>query len=122
MSTNSVVSFLARLFKQPKQVQIVKRGTHELRLHEWRTNKALVSSAGRVWADGDFQMMMQVLNNDHPAYTVFAPDIRADMRMAHQAKCEGYTLAISNLKAMRVFEKAVELEQPSFEPEEPDKP
>ena len=121
ITTNPEVSFLSKFFSKPKQLQIVRKSSHALSLHEWRSEKALVASAGKVWADPDFQMMIQVLQNEHPAYAVFPPDARADMRMAHQAKCEGYTMALSNLKAMRVFEKAVELEQPTFEPEEPDK-
>lgn len=116
-----LVSFLSNLLRKSRQVQVVHKSSHSLSLGEWRAEKTLVASAGKIWADPDFQMMMQVLNNEHPAYTVFNPEVRADVRMAHQAKCEGYTLAISNLKAMRVFSERVELEQPTFEPEENDK-
>lgn len=100
------------------QVIPVKRESNRLNLVEWRSSKELVGAAQRIYSDPDFRMMLQVMANEHPAYTVFAPDIRSDMRMAHQAKCEGYTLALANLESMTSLKKLVEMSQPTYEPEE----
>lgn len=116
------MSFLNRTwnwFFTPKpKPQIVRRSSNTINLSEWRGEKSLVSSAIKVWNTPDFQMMMDTLKNEHPAWMVFNPTtVNNDMRAAHQGKVEGYTLAIANLEAMRTYKRTVELEAPTFEPE-----
>lgn len=62
-------------------------------------------------------MAVQVLENEHPAWMVLNPESRPDQRIAHQAKCEGYTIALANLKALKVHVKKVQWEEPTFAPD-----
>lgn len=99
------------------RTEIVRKSSNTIRLDQWRNEKTLVASAGRIWADADFQMMMDTLRNEHPAWGVLNPASNNEIRAARQALCEGYTLAIANLEAMKSLKKIVELEQPTFEQE-----
>lgn len=61
--------------------------------------------------------MIDVLKNEHPCWVVLSPMLGSEVRAAHQGKVEGYSTAIANLEAMRIFHKTVELTDPTFEPE-----
>ncbi len=110
--------WIATLLPKFTKIEVVKRSSTTLSLAEWRSEKALIGSAVKIWNDPDFQLMMQVLENEHPAWSMLNPTVSRDIRADRQALIEGYTLAISNLKAMRVFREKVELAAPSYEEEE----
>jgi len=106
-------------FRRQQRLQIIRRSQTTLRLHEWRSEKALVSSAMRIMRDPDFQMMLDVMENEHPGVAHVLPD-SADLatRAVHQARAEGYTMALANLVALGRFEKMIEPLEATFEPEE----
>ena len=63
-------------------------------------------------------MAMDVLENEHPAYRVLDSRCQPHQRIAQQSFCEGYTVALANLRALRILNKKMETLEPTFEPEQ----
>lgn len=83
----------------PLKVQIVS--SHTLTLIQWRKQEKLVTDAMTLARNMTFQMMIQVLQNEHPSRNGFASvGTSRDDRAAHQAKIEGYEACINKLKEM----------------------
>ncbi len=104
-------------FRPKQKLEIIRRSQSNLRLSEWRTDKALVSSAMRLLRDPDFQLMMDVLRNEHPGSLVHL-DVDPPNRVVLQARAEGYTMALANVVALGRFEKMNEPLEATFDPEE----
>jgi hypothetical protein len=83
------------------QVQVKIVSSHTLTLIQWRKQEKLVADAIALARNGTFQMMLQVLHNDHPARNGFA-SIGTSMedRAAHEAKIEGYEACLNKIKEM----------------------
>lgn len=103
--------------KKQTRIEVVRRESTSLRIEEWRAQSELVKMANSVWLNSDFQLMMQVAQNECPGnFALLSGGL--DDRAMHQARTEGYNLALANLKAMRVpVDRAQELEA-TYEPEE----
>jgi hypothetical protein len=102
-------------------VEVIRRDPLRLRLHEFRSNKNLVSSAQKMMAMPEFRLMLDVLMNEHPLNFVLAASTTEE-RAAQQARGEGYTIAIRNLEAMADLQQIVSLGEPEFLPEEKHQP
>lgn len=100
------------------QVRVITRDRVKLRLHEWRSDPALTKAAGVILNNSDARLMLDVLNNEHPAHFVLAPGTSVDDRAVYQARCEGYTMALANLEAMAMHQEAQKELEPTFEREE----
>ncbi len=113
-----LLNYLLTVFqrKQPR-IEVVRRESTSLRLEEWRSQMELVAMADTVWRNPDLRMMLQVVQTESPGnFAVLSGDIAT--RAMHQARTEGYNLALANLKAMRVpIDKTKELES-EYAPEE----
>lgn len=108
--------------KQPieTRIEVIRRDRCKLTLDDWRSNESLVNGAAVALTGEYMELMLDVLRNSHPAYQVFNPLSSVEVRAAHQAKCEGYTLALANLEAMgRPLDFPQTLE-PTFESEKPE--
>lgn len=112
-------AFLKKLFKsEPVKIKVVAREACELRLSEWRSDSNLTKAAARLLASTDMRLMLDVLQNEHPGATVMIRGEQSD-RAAQQARAEGYTICLSNLKALGIHQPAAkQLGEPTFEPEE----
>jgi len=86
--------------RQPARLNVIRRSETRLRLHEFRSEPSLVATARRVCADPDFQMILQVLKNEHPGNLVIADDAHPNISVAIQRRAEGYTMCLANLEAM----------------------
>ena len=84
-----------------RRIQIVERELGSLTLDEWRQDKALVTQAGNALSSPLIRQMLQVLHNSHPAFQVMIAGDTSE-RAIQQAKCEGYTMCLSDLEAMGV--------------------
>ena len=96
------MNILSKLFRnapvEPQiKVQIV--GSNTLTLMQWRKQEKLVTDAMVLARNPTFQMMLDVLKNEHPARNGF-PSVgtRAEDRAAHQAKCEGFEACLNSIK------------------------
>lgn len=91
-------------FFQPKpvalKVHLMTRKPETLRLHELRADERLTSNSAAILSNEHLKIMVDVLRNEHPAYNVLPPDTMEHVRAAQQARCEGYTLCLSNLLSM----------------------
>lgn len=103
---NKAISWFKDLFtavrsmREP-QIKVQLVSSHTLKLEQWRKQEKLVTDAITLSRNPTFQMMLQVLNNDHPSRNGF-PSIGTspDDRAAHQAKIEGYEACINKIKEM----------------------
>jgi len=108
-----------RFWQKPKpRIAVVRRDHTKLRLHEWRSQESMVSAAAKVCADSTFKLMLDVCQNEHPAFQVLSYSALPHERQAHQARCEGYTIALANLEAMAQYKPMQEPVEAEFAPEE----
>lgn len=87
--------------RRPVQIQVIPRELVKLRLHEWQSDPGMCGAAGKVLTDPTALIMLQVLHNSSPAFWFLKEDCGLDSRALHQARIEGYNLAIANLEAMK---------------------
>ncbi len=115
----SKVTLLKRFLAWYKttRIEVVKKSSTTLTLSEWRGEPVLVGTGNRLWSNPDFQMAFDVLENEHPGWSVMNPNARPDQRIAQQAKAEGYTMALMNLKALRILKQHSEMPEPTYERE-----
>lgn len=100
------MNLFAKLFHKERQpveppikVQLVS--SHTLTLTQWRKQEKLVADAMTLSRNPTFQMMLQVLQNEHPARNGFVSvGVSADDRAAHQAKIEGFEACINKIREM----------------------
>lgn len=85
---------------QAIQVKLIERSVFKLTLEEFRSDERLVNESKKVINNPHFQLMLQVLNNSHPAWNVLPIGCSAETRSAMQSQIEGYTLCIGNLESM----------------------
>lgn len=104
--------------RKPPKIAVIRRDHTKLRLHEWRSQESLVSTAAKIWADSGFRLMMDVAQNEHPAFQVLPWDASPDARASQQARGEGYTIALANLEAMAQYKAMHEPVEAEFAPEE----
>lgn len=100
-----------------QRIEVIRRDSTTLRLDEWRSQPELVKLADAVWRNQDFRLMFQIAQTESPGnFAVLTGDL--ETRALHQARTEGYNLALAKLKSMRVLiEKEVEV-QSEYVPEE----
>lgn len=84
----------------PISIRIVEREVTTLRLHEWQADARLCGEARKVMDSPHVRLMVQVLHNSSPAFWFLPQDAGAEIRALHQARIEGYNLAIANLDAL----------------------
>lgn len=111
------MNFLFWKRPQALKIQVVHRESTKLMLHEFRADTTLIKGAHAVLTSDFTKLMLQVLQNEHPVGIVFNPSASLEARALHQAKCEGYGMAIANLLAMGVEQKLPQSLEPTFEEE-----
>jgi hypothetical protein len=116
MEFMSLKSFFAKPEREVKVVMLVREPT-TLRVHEWRADRQLVSSAGKLFTNPDFRLMLQVVENDHPANVVLPAEQSIEMRAIFQARAEGYTMCMANLRALAKYEAPLVPLEEEFAPE-----
>lgn len=105
------------------KVHVIDRDISQLRLHEFRADEKLCRGMAEGFNNAYLRIGVRVLENEHPGSCVFPPDTTLEIRACHQARCEGYTQALANLKALAVYSKpAGELEATFDEPEQLETP
>ena len=105
--------------KKPQRIEVVRKDSTQLRLNEWRAHGEMLKIADTLWKDADFQLVMQVIANESPAnFALLTAGI--EDRALHQARTEGYNLALANLRAMRVPSEKTEVLESTYEPETTD--
>lgn len=108
-------------FKKPvviPEVRVVQREVSHLRLSEWRSAPNLTGEARKVMDHPFFKLMVDVLMNEHPGCCVMI-DGDKDQRAIQQARAEGYTICLSNLRALALHaEPPKALGNPTFGTEE----
>jgi hypothetical protein len=104
---------------KPQEVKVVvlNREPTSLRVHEWRADKQLVSAASKLFTNPDLRLMLQTVENDHPANVVLPAEQSIEMRAILQARAEGYTMCLANLRALARFEPPLVPVEEEFAPE-----
>jgi len=100
------------------KIELVRRDTSKLRLHEFQADEALTSKAAIALSDQWVSLMLQVARNESPANYCLNMSATTEERAAYQSKIEGYNMALANLEAMVVSRKIQVLQEPTFEAEE----
>ena len=90
----------------------------KMRLSQWRANQGMTNLAGKITRNPDFELMLSVLHNEHPAFVVCDAGTSLQDRAVYQARCEGYTLALANLEALAIHQPEVNMPEAEFAPEE----
>lgn len=103
-------------------VRLIDRPVDRLRLHEFRADEKLTSGMSQALLNQYVAVAVNVLRNEHPAWSVMSPDVPEHVRAAQQAKCEGYTMCLANLLAMGVHERIAADLVTDFSEEELDLP
>jgi len=102
---------------QERKIEVVRRESTSLRLDEWRSQPELVALADAVWRNHDFRLMLQVVQTESPGnFAVLSGDL--ETRALHQARSEGYNLALAHLKALRISVNTVPELEATYEAEE----
>jgi hypothetical protein len=107
--------------KRPVKLEVVRVGSHKLRLSEWQKDRELVGMAQRTMLNPDLQMMIQVLQNEHPGWQVLHPLSPEIARACQQSRIEGYTMALANLEALCRFNEPQQQLDATFESEQIEK-
>ncbi len=102
---------------QPVTVQVIQRDRSKVRLREVRADRNLTNNIAKSMGSGIQELVMDVMHNEHPANAVLPFDAPMEIRAYHQARCEGYTIALANLEAMAVFEQPHKPLEPTFQDE-----
>ena len=102
------------------QIRIITRDRSDLTMEQWRGEPALVGKAISIIGSDDFMLMMDLLEREHPGNSVLSLDTPDYQRAIWQARCEGYTMALANLRALAIFRKPVEPLEATFEKPETD--
>lgn len=115
-----MISWLKRIFwpNVETRVVVLERAATKMRLQEWMADQTMTNNARKVLDNPTMQLMVSVLHTEHPAFVVIDPGTNLQDRAVHQARCEGYTLALANLEALARHQKMTYLPEPDFLPEE----
>lgn len=91
----------------------------KLRLGEWQADQKLTNAAAKLLMDPTFQLMLQVNRNESPAFMALTLEVSLESRALHQARIEGFNMALRNFEAMGVHQPIHDTElTATFEPEE----
>ena len=115
-------AYLSKLFgvsSPPSDHQFERREAWRLTLEDWRKQDQLVLESKALARNLTYRAQIDVLRNSHPVHTVFSPlGVSPTDRVVHQAKCEGFELALNSLDAMtKSLKRHAQLEA-TFEPPE----
>lgn len=99
-------------------IQTVQRDPFKLRLTEWQSDQNMTNAAGKLLLDSTFQLMLQVNRNESPALMHLNMDAPLEIRALHQARIEGYNMALANFEAMSVHKPLPAELVATFEEEE----
>jgi len=113
-----VKQIFERLFgRKPAPIKVQLVSSSILTLEQWRKDPSLVMAAKRLESDSTYQMALAVLQNSHPCHTLFAPmGVNPNDRIVHQAKIEGYELALNNFAALSTSFKSLKSLEATFQP------
>ena len=101
------------------EIKVRMVASNTLTLKQWQASPVLIESAMKLGRDANFQMARSVLENEHPRHWVFAIfGVSPNDRIVHQAKIEGYELALNNLDALSKSQKNSKMLVATFEPPE----
>lgn len=107
---NSLQLYIAKLFRIHSDTPSPRPDNREpwkLTLDEWRRQDQMVLESRALSRNLTYRAQMDVMRNVHPVHLVFpATGVSPTDRIVHQAKCEGYELALNNLEAMTKSLKA----------------
>jgi hypothetical protein len=101
--------------KKRPQIKLITVLSNKIRLEQWRENKTLVGMAQTTLKTEALVLMLQCAANESPGNFSLPMDATPDMRAAHQARTEGYNMALANLEAMGMVQEQVGIFEPTFE-------
>ena len=94
--------FKKALRRVEQSVHIAERERSNITLRDWQSDKSLTISAREHLSQPALQFMLDVLRNEHPGkWALSNADVEA--RALHQARCEGYEMALANFEALGNF-------------------
>lgn len=102
--------------KKPIRLQVVRRDESKLRLTEWQMDGQLCAMAAKVLIDPNVQLMLSLMRNEHPSKHILPLGSSMDDRVVHQARAEGYEMALATLERMAVNLAPVPFPDAAFEP------
>lgn len=105
---------------QPTQLklQVVGKPASKLRLDELRADPEMAKASSEILNNPMFQVMIQVNRNESPALMALTLDSTLETRALHQARIEGFNMALRNFEAMGEHQAIPETMTATFEEEE----
>ena len=95
------------------------RDQTEVTLVEWQSRPELVKIARKFLDDPQFKLMVDVLRTSHFQNAMMRlVGTTVEDRAAMQARSEGYTVCLNNLRALGEFHEPSSEIEPTFEPED----
>lgn len=107
-----------RKSKPTTQIKVLGVERSQLRLGMLRGDPKLSHAAAAVLSNDFTKIMLDVMENESPARIAFSPHATLGERALHQAKIEGYHLALATLRSMGSGTDSPEAPVAEFEPEE----
>lgn len=101
--------------KKALQIQVVRRDESRLQLNEWQLDARLCAMAAKVLMEPNLQLMLSVVKNEHPYRRALPLGASMDDRAVHQARAEGYEMALATLERLAVNTVAMPLPEAVFE-------
>lgn len=118
MGATNLTMWPFKLKKTKLDIKIIQRDPLTLRLAQWQADEKLSHAASKLLLDPTFQLMLQVNRNESPHLLHLAIDCPIETRALHQARIEGYNMALRNFEAMSYHKPAPAELVATFETEE----
>lgn len=97
-------------------IEVVRRDHSKLRLSEWQQDPGLCAMAAKTLMDPNLQLMFDVVMNEHPLKHVLPLGASLDDRAVHQARAEGYEMALATFERLGINLTPAPIPEPVFEP------
>ncbi len=88
--------------KEALKVRLIDRPITHLRADEFRADAELVHLAAVALQNPNLQLMLSVMRNEHPGNEVLTSEADSIQRVVHQARGEGWTMALATLESLGV--------------------
>lgn len=99
------------------RVEIIRRDPLRLTIDEWRSDQNLCHEAERALASPVVRQMVDACRASSLANWAVPIDMPIDQRGIHQAKCEGYVMALNDFEDLAKFNKPPDQLVETFAPE-----
>jgi hypothetical protein len=103
---------------QPKQIQILRIESQKITMAQWRSQQASVGASMELANHPIYRAQRDILESQHPRHVMLKMGSSETDRLVHQARTEGYELALWNMDSLAIPLKEKKEIEATFEPPE----